>query len=76
MAKKQTIQIFRIVLLIEVLIDKTLGYPHKQYIKKKILIPLRLKHTFGSFNEANIDNVMTGYYVGIDKGFLLKCNNL
>ena len=56
-------------MLIEDLIDKTLGYPHQQYIKEKILIPLGLKHTFGSLHEVNIDNVMSGYYVGIDKDF-------
>jgi len=56
-------------MLIEDLIDKTLGYSHQQYIKKEILMPLGLKHTFGSLDEVNIDDVMSGYYVGIDKDF-------
>ncbi|SDX73409.1 CubicO group peptidase, beta-lactamase class C family [Flavobacterium degerlachei] len=56
-------------MLIEDLIDKTLGYSHQQYIKEEILIPLGLKHTFGSLSEVNIDDVMSGYYVGVDKDF-------
>jgi CubicO group peptidase (beta-lactamase class C family) len=56
-------------MLIEDLIDKTLGYPHQQFIKEEILIPLGLKNTFGSLSEVNIDDVMSGYYVGVDKDF-------
>ena len=56
-------------MLIEDLIDKTLGYPHQQYIKERILIPLGLKHTFGSLNEVNMDDVMSGYYVGVETDF-------
>ena len=56
-------------MLIEDLIDKTLGYPHQQYIKERILIPLGLKHTLGSISEVNMDDVMSGYYVGIETDF-------
>jgi D-alanyl-D-alanine carboxypeptidase len=56
-------------MLIEDLIDKTLGYPHQQYIKEEILIPLGLKHSFGSLSEVNIDDVMSGYYVGVETDF-------
>ncbi len=56
-------------MLIEDLIDKTLGYPHQQYIKEKILIPLELKHTFGSLSEVNLEDVMSGYYVGVETDF-------
>ncbi|OYT11814.1 MAG: serine hydrolase [Bacteroidetes bacterium 4572_112] len=51
-------------LLIGALIDKILGYSHQQYIKEKILIPLRLNNTFFSLSEVNIDEVMSGYHVG------------
>ncbi len=51
-------------LLIGTLIDKILGYSHQQYIKEKILIPLRLNNTFFSLSEVNIDEVMSGYHVG------------
>jgi D-alanyl-D-alanine carboxypeptidase len=56
-------------MLISDLIDKTLGYPHQQYIKEEILIPLGLKNTFGSLHEVNIEDVMSGYYVGVEKDF-------
>ncbi|WP_158860249.1 serine hydrolase domain-containing protein [Lunatibacter salilacus] len=56
-------------MLIEDLMDKTLGYPHEQYIKEEILNPLGLKNTFGSLSEVDIDEVMSGYYVGVDKDF-------
>jgi len=53
-------------LLISELIDKVVGYSNFQYIKEEILIPLELNNTFGSLSEVNIDNVMSGYYVGIE----------
>jgi CubicO group peptidase (beta-lactamase class C family) len=56
-------------MLIEDLIDKTLGYPHQQFIKERILIPLGLKLTFGSLSEVNMDDVMSGYYVGVETNF-------
>jgi CubicO group peptidase (beta-lactamase class C family) len=56
-------------MLIEDLIDKTLGYNHQQYIKEVILNPLGLKNTFGSLSEVNIDDVMSGYYVGSEQDF-------
>lgn len=56
-------------MLIEDLIDKTLGYPHQHYIKEEILNPLGLKNTFGALSEVDIDAVMSGYYVGVNKDF-------
>ncbi|MEZ4776243.1 MAG: serine hydrolase domain-containing protein [Bacteroidia bacterium] len=56
-------------MLISDLIDKVLGYSHQQYIREEILIPLGLKHTFGSLGEVNIDDVMSGYYVGVETDF-------
>jgi CubicO group peptidase (beta-lactamase class C family) len=56
-------------MLIEDLIDKTLGYPRQQFIKERILIPLGLKLTFGSLSEVNMDDVMSGYYVGVETNF-------
>ncbi|MCM4152910.1 serine hydrolase [Arenibacter sp. N53] len=60
-------------MLISDLIDKELDYSHQQYIKEEILIPLGLKNTFGSLNEVNIDDVMSGYYVGYEED--LKTEN-
>lgn len=56
-------------MLISDLIDKVVGYPHQQYIKEEILIPLGLKNTYGSLSEVDIDKVMSGYYVGVDQDF-------
>lgn len=53
-------------LLISDLIDKVLGYSRHQYIKEEILIPLQLKNTFASLHEVVIDDVMSGYYVGVE----------
>lgn len=53
-------------LLIGEILDKTLGYSHHQYIKKKILIPLELNNTYSLLSEVDLDDVMSGYYVGYD----------
>ena len=60
-------------LLLRRLIKKVVGYRDHQYIKEKILIPLGLKNTFGSLSEVNIDDVMSGYYVGYEED--LKTDN-
>ena len=60
-------------LLLSRLIDKVVGYSHNQYIKEEILIPLELKNTFSSLNEVDIDDVMSGYYVGYEAD--LKTND-
>ncbi|PKQ64549.1 serine hydrolase [Labilibaculum filiforme] len=54
-------------MLISDLIDKVLGYSHLQFIKEEILIPLKLKNTFGSLHEVDISEVMSGYYVGVEE---------
>ncbi len=54
-------------MLISDLIDKVVGYSHQQYIKEEIMIPLELNNTYGSLSEVDIDDVMSGYYVGIDE---------
>lgn len=50
-------------LLIGKIIDKTLGYSYKEYIREVILEPLGLKNTYGSLREAGADNVISGYTV-------------
>ena len=44
--------------------DNVLGYKNLQFIQEKILEPLNLNQTFGSLDEVNIENVMSGYHVG------------
>lgn len=63
-------------MLIEDLIDKTLGYAHQQFIKEEILDPLGLKNTFGSLSEVNMEDVMSGYYVGNETDFKYENNDL
>lgn len=53
--------------LITKLIERVLGYSKFQYIKEEILTSLGVKNTFGSIHEVNIDDVMSGYYVGIEE---------
>ncbi|MFD0797219.1 serine hydrolase domain-containing protein [Maribacter chungangensis] len=56
-------------LLLRQIIEKVTGYSHEQYIKEEILIPLGLKNTFFSLEEVNLDDVMSGYYVGYEEDF-------
>lgn len=63
-------------MLIEDLIDKSLGYSHQQYIKEEMLIPLGLKNTYGSLNEVDIDDIMSGYYVGHETDFKFENTGL
>ncbi len=56
-------------LLLREIISKVVGYSHHQYIKEEILIPLGLKNTFSSLKEVDIDDVMSGYYVGFEEDF-------
>ena len=56
-------------LLIREILDKVLGYSHHQYIKEEILTPLELNNTFSSIQEVDIDDVMSGYYVGVESDF-------
>jgi len=53
-------------LLIAEIIKKELGYSNFQYYKEEILTRLKLKNTFGSLSEVNLDDVMSGYYVGYE----------
>ncbi|MBU3822226.1 beta-lactamase family protein [Flavobacteriaceae bacterium XHP0103] len=51
-------------LLINKIMDNVLGYPNFQFIQEEILRPLKLKNTFGSLNDVDINNVMSGYHLG------------
>ncbi|RKN80046.1 serine hydrolase domain-containing protein [Ulvibacterium marinum] len=56
-------------LLLRRIMDDVLGYGHNRYVKEKILIPLELKNTFFSITEVDLDDVMSGYYVGYEEDF-------
>ena len=55
--------------MIREILDQVLGYSHNQYIKEEILTPLELNNTFSSLHEVDIDDVMSGYYVGAESDF-------
>lgn len=61
-------------LLLRRIMNNVLGYDTFQYIQETILTPLNLKHTFGSMQDVNMDDVMSGYYVGYDAD--LKTDNV
>lgn len=54
-------------LLLAKLIERVTGKSKFQYIKEEILNPLQLKNTYGSINDVDLDEVMSGYYVGYDQ---------
>lgn len=56
-------------LLLRKIMDNVLGYNHNEYIKERILEPLGLRNTFFSISEVDLDNVMSGYYVGFNQDF-------
>jgi CubicO group peptidase (beta-lactamase class C family) len=56
-------------LLLSRIIEKVVGYDRQQYFKEEILVPLGLKNTFGSLSEVDTNDVMSGYYVGIESDF-------
>lgn len=54
-------------LLINELIEKTVGYSKFQFIKEEILNPLQLRNTYGSLQQIDMNRLMSGYYVGIEE---------
>ncbi|WP_046745515.1 serine hydrolase domain-containing protein [Kordia zhangzhouensis] len=52
-------------LLLSMLVEKTVGYSEFQYIQEQILQPLGLENTFKSIHEVVLNDVMSGYYVGV-----------
>lgn len=61
-------------LLLGRIMNRVLNYDKFRYIQHEILNPLNLKNTFGSIKDVNIEDVMSGYYVGYDKD--LKTDNV
>lgn len=60
--------------LIDEILKKTLGHDYQYYIKKEILGPLDLKHTYTSMDEINMDELMSGYTIEYD-GDLKEVNH-
>lgn len=53
-------------LLLGEILDRTLGYSHNEYIKEEILLPLGLVNTYLVYNDADPDEVMSGYILGYE----------
>ncbi len=53
-------------LLIGQILDKVLGYSHRQYISREILAPLGLTHTYGLLSQVDIGEVVSGYHYPYD----------
>lgn len=51
-------------LLLDRIMERTLGYDGFQFIRERILTPLHLDHTFASIDEVDIADVMSGYHRG------------
>lgn len=51
-------------LLLDSIMSKLLGYNTFKFIREEILTPLNLTQTYGSIQGINMDDVMSGYYVG------------
>lgn len=49
-------------LLIGKILDSVLGYSHRRYIEEEILAPLGVRHTYGSLDEVESENVVLGYH--------------
>nr|WKN38264.1 serine hydrolase [Tunicatimonas sp. TK19036] len=60
-------------LLLSQLIERVTNERKFQYIEEEILEPLNLKNTYGSIHDVNLEDVMSGYYVGYEHD--LKTND-
>jgi D-alanyl-D-alanine carboxypeptidase len=63
-------------LLLSELIEKVSGDRKFKYIKENILEPLNLNNTYGSIQDVNLDDVMSGYYVGYENDLKTDNNGL
>lgn len=52
-------------LLLSLLIEKVQGYGKFQYMQEEVFLPLGLKNTYASIHEVKMDELMSGYYVGV-----------
>lgn len=63
-------------LLLSQIIEKASGVTKFQYIKENILEPLNLNNTYGSIQEVDADDVMSGYYVGYENDLKMDDNGV
>jgi len=63
-------------LLLSKIIKKITGEEKFQYVKKEILAPLDLTSTYGSIKDVNLEDVMSGYYVGYENDLKMDDNGV
>jgi len=56
-------------LLVGRILDRALDGDHREYIRREVLVPLGLVHTFGSLSDVDPDQVAGGYHHGYDQDF-------
>jgi D-alanyl-D-alanine carboxypeptidase len=56
-------------MLLGMILDDTLGYSHRDYIKNEILVPLGLHRTFGLQSDVNMEELVSGYHRKYDGDF-------
>jgi len=56
-------------ILIGKILDKKLGYSHRQYIKTEIIDKLGLTHTYGMMSEVNPEDLSSGYGIDYEEDF-------
>lgn len=54
--------------LIGEILDRALGESHHQFIQDRILTPLGLADTYLLLRDADLNDVMKGYVIGVDDG--------
>lgn len=54
-------------LLISEIIEKVTGYTKFRFIQQEILIPLGLTNTFASIHAVDMNELMGGYYAGVEE---------
>lgn len=59
-------------LLLGLLMDSVLGYNHQKFIKEEILEPNQLNNTFFSIHDVDLEDLMSGYYVGVEQDIKLS----
>jgi len=60
-------------LLLTEIINTILGYSYQDFINERILRPLKLNQTYFSLTQVNMNDLMGGYYVGVQPN--IKGNN-
>ncbi len=70
-------------LLLNAIMSRVLGYPHTEYIRNEVLVPLGLSNTYFSVNDVEPSKIMSGYHVGyetdwkhLEQGFVASAEDV